>query len=213
MTQSITNKKLVLATKSPARIYLLQRLGIDFIVIEPKTTEAYRGLGPREIVLENARKKALNAMTLAPENSVITAFDTIILDSKYRIIGKPKTVSTQAKILEALSGSWHKVITGAYIIDLADNTTDTFTEETRVKLKQLTPMEIQLYAASLEGLNKAGGYAIQGTASLLVEKIEGDYYNIIGLPLHKLYTTLQKHGINLLEHIVKKRVIEQKKKQ
>ncbi len=203
-------KKLVIATSSKSRLALLGFLGIDYMAIEPKVKENYGGLGPRETVLNNAMRKASSVVGIAPENSVIVGLDTIIIDSSYRIIGKPHTLQFHSTVLRALSGSWHRVVTGAYIIDVPENTTDSFVEETRVKFKKLSDSEIRMYMASMEGLGRAGGYAIQGIASLLIERIEGDYYNVAGLPLHKLYTTLLKHGINLLEQSVKSRIIKQK---
>jgi septum formation protein len=153
----LNERKLVIATRSPARLALLNMLGIDYMAIEPNVKEEYGGLGPRDTVLNNAMRKAMSVVALAPENSVIVGFDTIVIDKSYRIIGKPKTLQFLSTVLRDLSGSWHKVVTGAYLIDTKDNTTDSFVEETRVKFKELTEEEIKLYMASMEGLGRAGG--------------------------------------------------------
>ena len=206
MSQS--KRKLVIATKSSARLVVLNMLGIDYLALEPKVKEEYGGLGPRDTVLNNASKKAMSIVAFAPENSIIIGFDTIIIDKSYRIIAKPMTLKFHATVLRDLSGAWHKVVTGSYIIDLKDNMTDSFVEETKVKFKELTDKEIKLYLSSMEGLGKAGGYAIQGIASMLIEKIDGDYFNAVGLPVHKLYITLRKHGYDMLMERVKKRILK-----
>ncbi len=200
-------KKLVLATKSRRRIELLRAIGADFIVVEPRgVVEVYDG-DPREVVLENARRKAYSVVDLVPRNSVIVAADTIIAMDDGRVIGKPPSVNEQVAILKRLRGRWHHVLTGVFIIDMSEKTVDYFVEETRVKMRYFTDKELELYAASLEGLGKAGGYAIQGLGSLLIERIDGDYYNVVGLPLAKLHVHLLKHGINILESGVMKRVV------
>ncbi|WFO75425.1 septum formation protein Maf [Desulfurococcaceae archaeon MEX13E-LK6-19] len=200
-------KKLVLATKSKRRIELLRAIGADFIVVEPRgVVEVYDG-DPREVVLENARRKAYSVVDLVPRDSVIVAADTIIAIDDGRVIGKPPSVNEQVAILKRLRGRWHRVLTGVFIIDMSEKTVDYFVEETRVKMRYFTDKELELYAASLEGLGKAGGYAIQGLGSLLIEKIDGDYYNVVGLPLARLHVYLLKHGINILESGVMKRVV------
>lgn len=196
---SSSNKVLVLASKSKRRIELLENLGVAFIVIEPTGVVEVLSRTPEETVLENARRKAFSVFSKAPMNAVIISADTVIALNTGEIIGKPHTIKEQLRVLRRLSGRWHRVLTGVYIVDKSDNSVDYFVEETYVKMRDLSEKEIELYIASLEGLDKAGGYAIQGLGSLLIEEIKGDYYNVVGLPLTKLYIYLLKHGINILE--------------
>ena len=203
-------KKLVLATSSARRITLLRSLGVDFTVVKPRAPERVWEGDPRRSVLENARRKALSVVEMVPENSVIVAADTLVVDENGRILGKPTSFSSLASMIRALGGSWHTVVTGVYILDLQDKIEDSFIEETRVKFKPLSEEEVILYASSLEGIGKAGGYAIQGIASLLIEGIIGDYYNVVGLPLNKLYVRLKKMGIDLLREGVEKRILGRK---
>ncbi|ADI31206.1 Maf family protein [Staphylothermus hellenicus] len=198
---------LVLASSSQRRIELLRRLGADFIVIPPRITEKIYN-DPAKTVLENAFSKASYALEYAPENSVIIGMDTVIFSRELGVIGKPATIDEANHILKLLRGKWHSVYTGAYVIEKNSLRYKSFIEETRVKMRNFSDEELTLYISSLEPLMKAGGYAIQGLGALLIETIVGDYYNVVGIPITRLYITLKKYfGVDLLREAVKKRVL------
>ncbi len=199
-------KILVLASTSKRRIELLKRLGIEFMVIPPTASEIVRE-DPVETVLLNAKNKALSVISRAPEGSVIVAADTVIYSSETGIIGKPSTLIEAEEILEKLRGKWHSVYTGVYIVEKDVLRYSYFVEETRVKFRMFGKDELRKYLSSLEPLGKAGGYAIQGLGLFLVETIVGDFYNVVGIPLQRLYIELRKFGIDLLEEAVRKIVI------
>ena len=203
----VSKKKLVLATKSPRRIALLKELGIDFLVIKPRTYESIHRAQPRSIVLDSARRKAYSVLDSVPYNAVVVAADTIIVDDSNRVYGKPSSLSEAARILKILRGKWHRVLTGVYIVDVPDRLEDFFISETKVKLRNFSDKELEVYLSSLESLDKAGAYALQGIGRFLVEEIIGDPYNVVGLPLSKLYEVLLKHGIDLLKMAVMKKVV------
>jgi septum formation protein len=121
-----------------------------------------------------------------------------------RILGKPHTKNEARKMLHEISGKSHLVITGFSIIDTTTDKIVTRTVDTRVYIKNLTREEIDAYVKTGEPLDKAGAYAIQGMGAVMVEKIEGDYYNVMGLPLNALTETLNKFGIYVLGNIPSK---------
>ncbi|MBI2832688.1 MAG: septum formation inhibitor Maf [Chloroflexi bacterium] len=190
-------KKIILASASPRRKGLLEQIGIQFEV-EASDYEEHidPGLEPHRL----ARKLSLEkAMVVADrhKNVIVIAADTLgVLDG--RILGKPHTESEARRMLETINGKSHSVITGFSIIDTAQNKTLSRSVETKVYIKKLAPSEIEAYVKSKEPLDKAGGYAIQGLGAVIIERIEGDYYNVIGLPLSALAEALKKFGISVL---------------
>ena len=201
---------LVLASTSRRRIELLKKLGIEFMVIPPTASEIVRD-DPVETVLLNAKNKALSVISRAPEGSVIVAVDTVIYSSETGVIGKPSTLIEAEEILEKLRGRWHSVYSGVYIVEKDVLRYSHFVEETRVKFRMFSRDELRKYLSSLEPLGKAGGYAIQGLGLFLVEKIVGDFYNVVGIPLQRLYIELRKFDIDLLEEAVRRIVIRKSK--
>jgi len=115
-----------------------------------------------------------------------------------RILGKPSSAADAVKMLELLSGREHRVVTGLAVVDLATGSSEGAAEETRVFFRNLTGHEIRTYVASEEPLDKAGAYAVQGLGALLVERIEGCYFNVVGLPLRRLADLLGGFGYDLL---------------
>ncbi len=199
-------KMLVLASRSPRRAMLLRMIGADFMVVEPSVSEEVRG-DPVETVLYNAERKALSVLGRAPDGSIVIGADTIVAGDDGAVYGKPRSLGEAASFLRRLSGRWHTVYTGVALVDKDTGGSRVFYEATRVRFKELSDHEVRLYLASMEPLGKAGGYAIQGIASLLIEEIRGDYYNVVGLPLHKLYVALLSMGYDLLEKAVEGRVL------
>ncbi len=189
-------KRVILASASPRRKELLEKLGLKFEVEASNYAEELRpGLAPHELVRHISLAKARIVAARHP-NAIVIAADTIgILRGK--VIGKPHTPDEARKMLATLSGRSHTVITGFTIIDTETNKTRTESVETKVYFRKLDSAEIEAYVKSGEPLDKAGGYAIQGRGALLVERIEGDYFNVVGLPLSALAASLKEFGIRL----------------
>ena len=190
-------KTIILASASPRRKELLEKIGLKFEVDASGCEEEIdAGLDPNELVRQLAIKKA-KSVAARHKNALIIAADTIgVMGDK--ILGKPHTKNEASKMLQAISGKSHLVITGFSILDTTTNKIVTGIVNTRVYIKKLTGQEIDAYVKTGEPLDKAGAYAIQGIGAVIVEKIEGDYYNVMGLPLHALTEALKEFGINII---------------
>ncbi|MDK2784328.1 MAG: nucleoside triphosphate pyrophosphatase [Bacillota bacterium] len=155
---------------------------------------------PGTLVEELARRKAaqVSAQLAEPEETLVIGADTVVvLDGK--ILGKPHDEEEARAMLEALAGRWHEVFTGVAVIDPAGGRVASTREKTRVKFRSLCPKEIAAYVATGEPLDKAGAYGVQGKGALLVERIDGCYYNVVGLPLVKLQELLAEFGVDIWE--------------
>jgi len=190
-------RRIILASASPRRRELLEKLGIKFEVDASNNVEEMRsGLGPHELAKAISLEKA-RAVARKYRDAVIIAADTfIIADGK--LMGKPGSEEEARKMLGALAGRHHSVITGYTLMDTRDGKILSRAVETRVHIKRLTPREIDAYVRSKEPLDKAGAYAIQGLGSVIVEKIEGDFFNVVGLPVSALAESLKEFGVDLL---------------
>ena len=188
-------KTIILASASPRRKELLEKISLKFEVDASDCEEDINpGLDPQELVRQLSIKKA-KSVAARHKNAIIIAADTIgVMGDK--ILGKPHTENEARKMLHEISGKSHLVITGFSILDTATNKIVTGTVNTRVYIKKLTGQEIDAYVKTGEPLDKAGAYAIQGMGAVIVEKIEGDYYNVMGLPLNALTEALKEFGIN-----------------
>jgi septum formation protein len=190
-------RTIILASASPRRKELLEKIALTFKV-EPSDfhEDLTSGVKPEELVIDISRGKARAVAAKYPDALIIAA-DTIGV-IRGRIFGKPINALEAVKMLAMLSGKSHRVITGLTVLDSKTQKLISKTVETRVYFKKLSVAEISRYVASGEPLDKAGAYAIQGLGSLLVEKIHGDYYNVMGLPLNALSQILQEFGVRLL---------------
>ena len=191
-----TEKHIVLASASPRRQELLRRIGIaSFDVVAPKADESCPpGLRPEETVAHIARAKAEAARALtAPEDVVITA-DTMVFLKGERL-GKPRDEADALRMLTELSGVRHTVCTGVTVRQ--GDRLDAFTASTDVYFRAATEAELRAYIASGEPMDKAGAYGIQGLGSLLVERIDGDFFNVMGLPVLPLALALRGFGIDV----------------
>jgi len=190
-------KTIILASASPRRKELLEKIGLRFKV-EPSNYEEnmHSALEPHELAQKISLKKA-EAVASKHKNAVVIAADTFIVFGG-QILGKPHTEKEAREMLEAISGESHSVITGFSIIDTVTNKRLSKSVETKIHIRILTSAEIDAYVKSKEPLDKAGAYAIQGLGAVFVEKIEGDYFNVIGLPLSALTEALKEFGINIL---------------
>ncbi len=182
---------LILASQSPRRRELLSLFAEKFVVCPAQREEkADASLPPAQYVISLARAKALEAAEQYPKDTVIGA-DTVVV-FKGEILGKPKDKADAVRMLTLLSGNTHSVFTGVAVA--ADGRLNCFAEETKVTFFPLSAEEIELYTDSGEPFDKAGAYGIQGKGALLAEKIDGDYYNVMGLPTGRLYRLLRDMG-------------------
>ena len=189
---------LILASGSPRRKELLAMLDMDFTVVVPEVDENIINAGTP------GKKGELVALAKARwagdghPGEVVLAADTMVVLDTGRILGKPRDEKDAIHMLRALSGCSHNVITGVAILRGQTEFETAFHVSTKVVFRDLTAGEIENYAATGEPLDKAGAYGIQGKGSLLVEKIEGCYFNVVGLPLPRLAVKLKDFGITLL---------------
>lgn len=193
-------KQIILASSSPRRKELLEQIGLTFIVhpseFEEKLQLDEHVKTPEELALYNALGKAQN-VARHYKNTLIIGVDTIV-SFQHHIIGKPKDPEDAVRILRILSNTTHQVITGLSVFDSDRNRAINGVEITDVTMDRLDEKDIARYIASGEGHDKAAGYAIQGLGSLFIKKINGDYFNVVGLPIHHLAKLLKKSGYNLL---------------
>jgi septum formation protein len=187
------SNQLILASKSPRRYELLKQVGFYFEVIPSKVGEDFvKGESPQEHVIRLAKAKAIDVATGYPERWVIAA-DTIVYING-SILGKPKNREEAMEMLRRLSGQEHWVLTGFSVCHLKKGRGDKGAVHTAVKVKGLTPAEIDWYVQTGEPFDKAGGYAIQGIGSFMIESIRGSYTNVVGLPLCELIEMLNRLG-------------------
>lgn len=185
-------KKLILASASPRRRDLLAVAGYEFDIITSSAEEIEKGIPASELAMKNALAKAKEVYNRSPEESVVVGADTVVCLGE-SILGKPKNRENAREMISMLSNSEHSVITG-YAVVGKEGIESGFCE-TIVKFRSLTKNEIDSYVATGECDDKAGAYGIQERASLFVERISGDYFNVMGLPVADLYPVLAKLGI------------------
>lgn len=200
--------RLILASSSPRRKELLKKITDDFIVIESdfdeKTIEFHGDVS--KYVMELAKAKAMDVSNklrseakyreLFEQEVFIIGCDTIV-ETENNILGKPKDSKEAEVMLKRLSGRAHRVYSGIAVINASKKVFKTDYACTEVVFSKLSIDEIKNYINSGESLDKAGAYGIQGKAAIFVEEIRGCYYNIVGLPLNKLYKMLLEMGVNL----------------
>ena len=179
---------LVLASKSPRRSEILKNAGIDFTIRVADADETIpAGTNPQDAVVFLAARKAL-AVERAEHETVLGADTIVVLNDK--ILGKPKDREDAFNMLRSLSGRVHSVFTG--VCAVGNGISLTFAEETKVEFYSLTDDEINEYLDTDEPYDKAGAYGIQGIASKFIRGIEGDYFNVVGLPISSVYKKIIK---------------------
>jgi septum formation protein len=186
--------KLILASASPRRAQILRDAGISFSVLSSAVDEtAYPDETPQQMVQRLADAKAELVAARAVGPAILIAADTaVVLDGK--ILGKPRSTDDARRMLELYSGRTHAVVTGVTLLRLPEMERRQFVETTMVTFARLTPEEISHYLSTEEPYDKAGAYAIQGYAGRYIPRIEGCYFNVVGLPLARLVSTLQELG-------------------
>ncbi len=191
---------LILASASPRRQELLRSAGIPFTVQPADIDEApLAGESPRDCAKRLAREKALAVFQRNPQQCVLGADTIVVVDDV--ILGKPRDADDAARMLRLLSGRTHAVITGVCVVGpvasdqwSAASNLKTASETTLVTMCEISEEEIRSYVATGEPMDKAGAYAIQGLASRWIPRIEGDYSNVVGLPVALVYAMLRERG-------------------
>jgi septum formation protein len=185
--------RLILASESPRRSELLRKVGLEFDVIPSRIEEDFiEGEPPEKHVLRLAEAKALNIGNQHPNRWVIAADTIVYID--HTILGKPKDRGEAMEMLRRLNGREHWVLTGFSVYYLEKGIMDQEAVQTTVKVKTLTPLEMEWYTNTDEPFDKAGGYAVQGIGSFMIEWIRGSYTNVGGLPLYELMEMLKRLG-------------------
>ena len=187
----MNNVKIILASASPRRKELLEQIGVDFeIAVSDKETEI-DCMDPVEACRKQAYNKALDIveksrLKYGDEDFVVISADTIVA-IEGKILGKPKDKSDARQMLKTLSGRKHRVYTAVFVYNSLKDSYESFVEDTPVEVASLSSEEIEDYLEKKEPYDKAGAYAIQGYFSRYIVGIEGDYYNVMGLPVGRLY--------------------------
>ena len=169
---------LLLASRSPQRRVILEQLGVPFEVVVPQFEEVVGGSDPAATVRENARGKARSVAGIAAERPVLGVDTEVVVGG--RVFGKPGNASEAEAMLEALAGRTHEVVSGLCLLTPAWEEVEH--EVTRVSFRELDARDLAAYIGTGEWGGRAGAYAVQGRGAALVERIEGDYLNVVGLP-------------------------------
>jgi septum formation protein len=186
---------LVLASRSPRRAALLAEAGFEFETVSPRVQERFVvDLTLRELTLWNAIRKGMSVAQLHPDR-VILAADTLVALAD-EIIGKPADLHEAAKMLRRLSGQTHQVCSAVFIYQQTTGRWTTFHEVSRVRFQRLSSARIQNYFDKVDPLDKAGAYAAQGYGAQIIEKIDGSYTNVVGLPMEQTAAALVEFGIS-----------------
>ena len=198
-------KKIVLASNSPRRKEILEQVGISFEIIPSTSDEVSSKTDPIELVEDISRMKAEEVATMVEGPAIIIGADTVVvLDGE--VLGKPQDEAHAKKMLHSLQNNSHEVFTGVTVIlkdimignEVIECKAISFADVSKVIILPMNNAQIDAYVATKEPMDKAGAYAIQGKFALYIKEIIGDYYNIMGLPISKLYDTLLNEGIDLL---------------
>jgi septum formation protein len=185
--------KLVLASASPRRADILRAAGWDFEILPANADESLRvGEDAVRYVERVALDKARAIAPQFPGGMVVGADTTVVIDGQ--ILGKPQNMAEARKMLRALEDRWHQVLTGIAVMNCSSAQSAVAHEVTQVKFATMTDAEIDWYATTGEPLDKAGAYGIQGLGARFIERVEGDYLNVVGLPLRLLYRLVRSIG-------------------
>lgn len=186
--------KLILASGSPRRAEILTSVGWEFTKDSADIDETeFEGENPEDYVQRLAREKA-EIVAAKYENAIILGADTTVVIND-QIIGKPVDLDDARRMIKMLSGNWHEVLTGVALVKITNyelQITNVGIQKTRVKFAEMNDEEIDFLVKFGEPLDKAGGYAVQAQAALFIEKIEGDYWNVVGLPINLVYGLVKK---------------------
>ena len=183
-------KNIILASKSPRRKQLLELLGYPFEIIVSDIEEEINPNNDLVKEIEKLSFQKANAVFKNHKDKIVIGADTIVKINN-EVLGKPRDEQEAKQMLQKLSNNYHEVVTGVTI--LSEDKVETFSSIALVKFCELSKEEIDEYIKTKEPMDKAGAYAIQGYGSKFIEKIEGDYYTVMGLPVSKLYHKLKEY--------------------
>lgn len=190
-------KKIILASSSPRRKEILSKAGLDFkIIVSDYEENLNLNLSPKELAKHLSKEKAKNVAKKC-KNSVIIGADTFVVLGN-DLLGKPRNKETAKKMLKRVSGQTVDILTGFTIMDSDSKKSTSKAVRTKVYINNLSEEEIKNYVATGEPLDKAGAFAIQELGAVFIKKIEGDFFNVMGLPLYKLCEELKKFEITIL---------------
>ena len=187
--------KLILASNSRTRKEVLDKVGLKYTVIPSDIVENSDKTDPKEYVMDLSRQKAFAVSKNLKEGVILSADSIIYIDNKK--IEKPKTKEQEREMLKSLSGKVNYTVTGVTIIDLYQNQTITLNEVTEVYFDELSDEEIEWYIENEQYIFERCGYSIAGKSAIYIPKINGDYYNILGMPISRVYKELNKLGYKL----------------
>ena len=192
--------KLILASASPRRRELLTQVGVSFVLEVSDVEDVLDDTLSLELQVQSLALQKAQAVAAQHKDGLVLGADTVVVDAG-SLLGKPQNTEEAAEMLRSLSGKWHQVMTAVALVDANDTKHEwTSVEITNVKFRDLTEDDIAAYVATGESMDKAGAYGIQGYGALLVERIEGCYNNVVGLPLQLVAKGLRNWGINLYEY-------------
>jgi septum formation protein len=189
--------RLILASGSPRRRALLAALGLEFEVLVSGAEETFEG-APEVMVVRNARAKRDDVVERVSEPSVVIAADTLVF-LEGRVLGKPRDLDEAAAMVALLAGRTHQVLTGLALVDTGTGDAAEGFERTDVTFRQLTPHEVDRFVQAVRPVDRAGAYTVDGPGSLLVERYEGCYANVLGLPIVRLDRLLRELGYGLFD--------------
>ncbi len=189
--EDVLQNKLVLASRSPRRAEILKAIGWPFEAVAANIDES-RADSEAAVpyVRRLAQTKAEKVAKDLPSRLVLGADTVVVVDDE--ILGQPSDAEDARRMLKLLSGKWHDVLTAVALLRAGDNRSVVDHEKTRVRFAEMSIAEIDWYVATGEPMDKAGAYAVQGSAALFIEEIEGDYFNIVGLPVRLVYKLVRK---------------------
>ena len=194
MNKNNNNEAFILASGSPRRRELLHQLGFSFTVIPSSLEETNQsGVEPRRYATYYAKEKAREVAQRYPQQWVLAADTIVVVDEK--ILGKPVDFAEATAMLSRLSGRSHHVITGVSLLHAQYGVEESQVVETEVFMRRLSAADIEGYIATGEPMDKAGAYGIQGIGGCLVQRIEGSYSNVVGLPLCETVELLRRHRV------------------
>lgn len=189
--QSYFKSRLILASKSPRRAEILRAAEWDFEVLAANIDETRQIDEPAVDYVRRLAQTKAETVAQRVDSGLVLGADTIVeVDGK--ILGQPGDEANARRMLKLLSAKWHKVITGVCLVSVADDQKVVAHEVTRVRFANLSPAEIEWYVSTGEPNDKAGAYAIQGRGAVFIEEVQGDYFNIVGLPIRLVYQLLLK---------------------
>lgn len=184
--------ELILASASPRRKELLEKIGLPFTVQPAMGEERITQKSPAAVVMELSRQKAEEIAAAQTEDCIIIGADTVVAKGE-KIMGKPKDAADAKQMLRSIADDCHQVYTGVTLIRTgAHPQSVTFQEKTEVFLYPISDAELDAYIASGDPMDKAGAYGIQGDFAIYVKRIAGDYYNVVGLPIGRVYQELKR---------------------